>query len=434
MAGRMISDSQLTHRFPGGDAPTSLSLFCRVVDNFGDIGICWRLARQLSHERGIAVTLWVDDLASFQRLAPAVQCAQAVQQVDAVTVRWWQGETDGPGAQAAVDDRNMLQQAGKVTDIVIEFFGCDIPETYIATMAQCEPRPIWLNLEGLTAEKWVEGCHLLPSPHPRLPLMKYFYFPGFNENTGGLLRERFLEQQRSRFQADPDAMANFLCGLGVTPTEMTGLKVSLFCYPHAPVTALLAAMEAADRPVTCFVPDGVAAEAIGRFLRMPPQPGAVHTQGALTVRVLPFVAQPDYDRLLWACDVNFVRGEDSFVRAQWAGRPFVWHIYPQEENLHHVKLRAFLDTHVPVAQSRAAMLLWNGAPGDTPAFQPEAGEAAAGAPSNWSQTWQAFAAALPVIEARTCAWRTGLLEQDDLATQLLRFAAARRLADLENQL
>jgi uncharacterized repeat protein (TIGR03837 family) len=321
---------------------------------------------------------------------------------------------------------------------VIEFFGCDIPETYIAAMAKCEPRPVWLNLEGLTAEKWVEGCHLLSSPHPRLPLKKYFYFPGFNNNTGGLLRERSLQEQRSRFQASPDAMADFLVGIGVTPAEMTGLTVSLFCYPHAPVAALLAAMAAGDRPVTCLVPDGVAAEAVGQFLGMLPQPGAMHTQGALTVRVLPFLAQPDYDRLLWACDINFVRGEDSFVRAQWAGRPFVWHIYPQEKDLHHVKLRAFLDIHAPDARVRAAMLLWNGVPGNVYAGKSEPGEEAspgqAGTQATWSEIWPAVAAALPTAEARTCAWRAGLLEQDDLATQLLRFANARRVADLENRL
>ena len=98
--------------------------------------------------------------------------------------------------------------------------------------------------------------------------------------------------------------------------------------------------------MTCLVPEGVAPGAVdGLPRRRSAAPGAAATRGALTVRVLPFVAQPDYDKLLWACDFNFVRGEDSFVRAQWAGKPFVWHIYPQDENLHHVKLRAFLQRY-----------------------------------------------------------------------------------------
>ena len=39
-------------------------IFCSVVDNFGDIGVCWRLARRLSAGLGQQVRLWVDDLAA----------------------------------------------------------------------------------------------------------------------------------------------------------------------------------------------------------------------------------------------------------------------------------------------------------------------------------------------------------------------------------
>jgi uncharacterized repeat protein (TIGR03837 family) len=159
--------------------PTALvlHLFCRVVDNFGDIGICWRLSLQLQREHGIAVTLWVDDLASFRRICPEVALDAEVQQLAGVTVRHWRKEE---GRFSSSD----------VADIVIEFFAVDIPENYIAVMAQCNPRPVWLNLEGLSAEEWVEGCHTLPSSHPRLPLTKHFFFPGFTHKTGGLLHER----------------------------------------------------------------------------------------------------------------------------------------------------------------------------------------------------------------------------------------------------
>src|SRR5450830_1723055 len=114
---------------------TTLALFCKVVDNYGDIGICWRFARQLAHEHGIDVTHWRDQNGVF---APQ-----------------------------------------EIADIVIEFFGCDIPPGYIARMAQRDTRPLWFNFEGLSAEEWVEGCHTLPSPHPSYSLTKYFFFPGF---------------------------------------------------------------------------------------------------------------------------------------------------------------------------------------------------------------------------------------------------------------
>ena len=374
--------------------PSSLALFCKVVDNFGDIGICWRLARQLQREHGIAVTLWVDDLRSFQRICPEVGADLELQQIAGVTVRHWR---DQDGVFASDD----------IADIVIEFFGVDIPPGYIAAMAERRPQPVWFNLEGLSAEEWVEGCHTLPSPHPRLPLTKYFFFPGFTSKTGGLLREAALDAERERFQSDPAAMAAFLAQLGVTVDEMAALKVSLFCYPHAPVSGLFEAWQRSEAPVTCLVPEGVAPEPVQAFLGEPGKPGAVRTRGALTVRVLPFVAQPDYDRLLRACDLNFVRGEDSFVRAQWALRPFIWHIYPQDKDLHHVKLRAFLARYAPGLESLNSLsLCWNGTV--------EAGD-------GWASLWDRFADEMPELAARAQEWERQMLANGNLAANLLKF-------------
>jgi uncharacterized repeat protein (TIGR03837 family) len=374
---------------------TTLAIFCKVVDNYGDIGICWRLARQLRREHGVAVTLWVDDLKSFKRICPEVAVDAQAQQVEGVAVRHWR-------------DQDGVFEPQDVADIVIEFFGVDIPPGYIAAMAQREPRPVWLNLEGLTAEEWVEGCHTLPSMHPRLKLTKHFYFPGFTAKTGGLLCEAALEDERRRFLGDPAAVATFLARFGVTAEEMESLKVSLFCYPHAPVAELFDAWRAGPAPVTCLVPEGVAAEQVVRFIGAEPTAGAAGTRGALTVRVLPFVPQPDYDRLLWACDLNFVRGEDSFVRAQWAGKPFVWHIYPQDENLHHKKLRAFLARYASGMEGLIAFSLgWNGA-GPMQA--------------DWPGLWNQFSAEMPALAGRAEVWREQMLENGDLASNLLKFA------------
>ncbi|HYC42553.1 MAG TPA: elongation factor P maturation arginine rhamnosyltransferase EarP [Noviherbaspirillum sp.] len=384
---------------------TTLAIFCKVVDNYGDIGICWRLARQFHREHGVEVTLWVDDLQSFRRICPDVALNVDVQRIDNVQVRHWRNQE----GQFSPED---------IADIVIEFFACDIPPGYIAAMAQCEPRPVWLNLEGLSAEEWVEGCHTLPSPHPRLPLTKHFFFPGFTSKTGGLLHESSLEAQREQFQADGAEVLAFLGGLGLTPAETISLKVSLFCYPHAPVSMLLDAWQAGDAKVTCLVPEGVATDAIEAFLDSEAAPGAVRTRGALTVRVLPFVPQPDYDRLLWACDVNFVRGEDSFVRAQWADKPFVWHIYPQDKNLHHVKLDAFLARYAVSIESAADLSrAWNGVA--------MAGEMAK---IDWVALWANFRADMPILRRRAREWRQEVLENGDLVSNLLNFARLRESA------
>lgn len=372
-----------------------LDLFCRVVDNYGDIGICWRLARQLVLEHGLAVTLYVDDLVSFRRICPQVDVSAASQLVQGVTVRHWASQ-DG------------VYTPSEVADIVVEFFAVDLPPGYIDAMAQCEPRPVWFNLEGLTAEEWVEGCHRLPSSQPR-SLTKHFFFPGFTANTGGLLREAALAQQ----QASWDAPA-FLRQLGLSDAELAATKISLFCYPHAPVSALFEAWQQGAAPVVCLVPEGVAADAVRAFTGSDGSAGNVATHGALTVRVLPFVPQPDYDQLLWACDLNFVRGEDSFVRAQWAGKPFIWHIYPQDENLHHKKLRAFLQRYAGELPALATFALrWNGAP---------AGDAA----EHWPALWAGLESEAASARARAAAWQQEMLSYGDLASNLLSFAGTLR--------
>jgi uncharacterized repeat protein (TIGR03837 family) len=378
---------------------STLVIFCKVVDNYGDIGICWRLARQLQHEHAVAVTLWVDDLTSFKRICPEVDPQAAEQQVQGVRVLHWKNQ-EGSFAPE------------EVADIVIEFFGVDIPPGYAEAMAKREPRPAWINYEGLTAEEWVEGCHRLPSMHPRLPITKYFFFPGFTDKTGGLLHEAHLIGERHRFQGDPAAMAAFLGRFGVTAQEMESLKVSLFCYPHAPVAELLGVWESGGTAATCLVPEGVARDAVQAFLGKEAVAGAAGTRGALTVRVLPFVPQPDYDRLLWACDLNFVRGEDSWVRAQWAARPFIWHIYPQDENLHHKKLRAFLQRYAGGIDGLSRFSLgWNGAAAES---------------VDWTDAWQVLKEDMPNIARRTEDWERHVLENGDLASNLLAFAGSVR--------
>ena len=379
----------MTHR----PTATSLALFCKVVDNYGDIGICWRLARQLEQEHDIAVTLWVDDLQSFQKICPELAPDLELQRIHGVTIRHWRNQQ---GVFTTQD----------VADIVIEFFACDLPPGYIQAMSECSRRPVWLNLEGLSAEAWVEGCHTLSSPQPQ-SLTKYFFFPGFTSRTGGLLRENGLIAQRQAFQQDATATSAFLRQLGLTQAELASLKISLFCYPQAPLAELFAAWQNSDQAIACLVPEGVATDAVQAFLAQPAIAGASASRGALTVRVLPFVPQPDYDKLLWACDLNFVRGEDSFVRAQWAGRPFIWHIYAQDKDLHHVKLNAFLQaTSAKTPSLQAFSRGWNGA-----------------AAVNWDTAWPQLAADLPAIGKLSLDWEQQLLANGDLAGNLCKFVA-----------
>lgn len=376
----------------------TLALFCKVVDNFGDIGICWRLARQLNLEHQIHVQLWVDDLLSFKRICPEVSCDVDQQLIQGVEVRFWRNQ-------------ELPFTPAEIADIVIEFFACDIPPAYIQAMTACDPKPVWLNLEGLTAEDWVEGCHTLPSSHPKLPLTKYFFFPGFNQRTGGLMFEEDLEPKRRQFAKDKEARAQFLRKLGAEEQDLEAFKISLFCYPHAPILPLLETWAKSETPHFCIVPQGVAQSSIEAFFGEPAEAGKTLAKANLRVLVIPFVPQNEYDKLLWACDFNFVRGEDSFVRAQWAQRPFVWHIYPQDEQLHHKKLRAFLSAFKPNTDTLKTLnLAWN----EVQAFD------------NWAEEWNKIRRECPLIEQESALWVQEKHKNGDLSANLLKFARSLR--------
>jgi len=321
-------------------------VFCRVVDNFGDIGVTWRLVRQLQREHHWSIRLWVDNLKSFQRLEARVHLHALQQVIDHIEIIHW-----GDPAPDLIP-----------YPLVLCSFSCDLPATYIAQLHQ---RPaLWINLEYLSAETWVEGCHGLPSLRGD-GLSSYFFFPGFNTNTGGLLRESDLLTRRDSWQKNLDGQHQLLERLGVSAAALNAWRpqsitssvhsqaarlLTLFCYPHAPVAQLLDALCADSRASVVLIPEGIAPELTTGRLGFDKQ---------VYIERIPFVSQPEYDQLLGIADLNFVRGEDSVVRALWAGKPLVWQIYPQTVGTHLVKLEAWLKISNLPADIQALLCRWN---------------------------------------------------------------------------
>ena len=377
--------------------PGRWDVFCRVVDNFGDVGFSWRFARQLAREHGKAVRLYIDDLTVLAKLRPEIHPAYELQRLEGVEVS--RIRDDAPD--------------GAVADVVVETFGCDPPEPYVLAMARREPKPRWINLEYLSAEEWVESSHALPSPNPRLPLVKHFFFPGFTPRTGGLLREESLLRRRDEFQSDPGAQAAFWRSIvgEVPPAE--ALKVSLFSYAGAPVEGLARACAQGAGPVWLVAPEGWASTVLGSLSLSP------RAREAIRCFTIPFMPQDRYDLLLWACDVNFVRGEDSFVRAQWAGRPFAWHVYPTDDGAHYVKMAAFLARYTAELErghAAAVTALWEAwnrrveEEIDIDAMKPSLPEA-----------WGQFTARQAALGAHSRRWCAQLASRPDLAAQLVDF-------------
>jgi uncharacterized repeat protein (TIGR03837 family) len=375
----------------------SWDIFCNVVDNYGDIGVAWRLARQLQREHGQHIRLWVDDLHSFSRLSPGIGPDLARQDYDGIEVLHWTSELPADALPG---------------DVVLDAFGCTLPDDFLLAMVRCRRPPLWINLEYLTAEDWIECCHGMVSPHPKYNMTRHFFFPGFSARTGGIIAERGIAEQARRWQQDPEQKNRFLQSLGLPERNPEALYISLFAYENAAIGELLRHWAAGPKPVVCLVPEGRILGDITAGLITGPLAAGDHIRlGALSLHVLPFSDQDSYDRLLWTCDINFVRGEDSFVRAQLAGKPMVWHIYPQEDAAHWVKLDAFCTRYLQgvAPEVQQAMLALNHAWNHSQAIVP---------------AWQRFAAKRLELEIHATEWPRTLLADGDLATRLMNFVAA----------
>ena len=402
--------------------PKQWDIFCQVVDNFGDIGVCWRLACNLA-QRGQQVRLWVDDPSALQWMAPHAQVDDA-DPTQPVQVRTWTQHAPRIGVDAP-------------GDVVIEAFGCTINPAWVMSRTTInsiaarasstdsnhdlalknvlltEHSLLWINLEYLSAEDYVARSHGLPSPvmaGPAAGMTKWFFYPGFTYGTGGLLREADL--------ALPDV-------LPWVPGGMQG--VSLFCYESHALPQLLQQLGLGPHSTQLQVTHGRASTAVQTALQTLQNPvssnqfnNEIPLQGTpnllnqllnsehlnsehLDINYQVPMPQPCYDALLRSCHLNVVRGEDSLVRALWAGQALVWHIYPQSDGAHAAKLDAFLDWLDAPADLRLFHHVWNGL-----SQQP-----------------------LPTIS--TMAWaqvtqraRTRLLLQNDLASQLIDWCAMRK--------
>ena len=404
-------------------------IFCKVIDNFGDIGVSWRLAADLASS-GQQVRLWTDDARALAWMAP--------HGCEGVEVLAW------PALLSAAD---LEKLDGTPCDVMVEAFGCEIAPEFIAACARhtgaTAIKPLWINLEYLSAEAYVERCHTLPSlvsSGPGTGWTKWFFYPGFTTKTGGLLRETSLALRQVAFDR-----ASWLARHAIDTGERA--LVSLFCYEPPALPRLLrqlAAQGLGGRPVQLLVAHGRPAHAVRAALQTidraaPEWPGSAMTEAAgskydeiglwrnrqadslLSISYLPLLTQLEFDALLWACELNFVRGEDSVVRAIWAGKPFVWQLYPQDDGAHSAKLEAFLNVMAASPAVRALHHVWNGsldnrgdtAADSTPQKQPKPVLPSSSADlADWLQQVQAM--------------RSSLMQQPDLTASLIEFACKNR--------
>ncbi len=368
------------------DRPQLWDIFCHVVDNFGDVGVLWRLSAALA-ARGQQVRLWIDDASALTWMAPGALAGE------------WPGVRIMHWADA---DQASVCSALSCADVWIEGFGCDIPSGFVAhftnrvSSEDSVARPVWINLEYLSAQAYVERNHRLPSPvlsGPAQGWTKYFFYPGFTAGSGGLIRNALTDAVTATNNPG-------------TSSPQSVRQVSLFCYEPEGLPELLTGLGQHGRPTQLLVAHGRATQAVRRLLAR----DDFRLAGNLQVEYLPTLSQTQFDALLGRCDLNMVRGEDSLVQAIWAGKPFIWQAYPQTDAAHRAKLEALLDWLQADSRVRDLHRAWNGF--CQPAELAHWAQTLADADGRWASQ---------VIDARQ-----RLLLQDDLPTQLLKLVDENR--------
>lgn len=303
----------------------SIDIFCRVIDNFGDAGVMWRLARAMQAE-GFAVRLIIDEPDTLKYLAGCFEhCpTEKIGEPEGISVCLWKKDWD--------EGTCTLQCA----DVVIEGFACRLPPDYQSRMAQSKPK--WFNIDYFSAEDWIEGCHLVPSIDPTSGLIKINYFPGVTPASGGLIIENDYEKDKAAFEK-------------CRQKDDQTLNIFFFAYPYGPIDAIAQALNELDHPIELNISKSEAGSLLNSAL------DKLNAQGTRRT-LLPFVAQKDFDPLLWQSDLAFVRGEDSAARAMIAGVPFLWHIYHQDDEVHMVKLRALQNRLKPYFKNKKLFDTW----------------------------------------------------------------------------
>jgi uncharacterized repeat protein (TIGR03837 family) len=313
---------------------SSIDIFCRVIDNYGDVGVTYRFAKECKLARPeCRLRVFIDDMHPLLDMAPGFDPTKTVQEIDGIVFYAWDTITE-----------SLIERIG-TGDILVEAFACYIPDAVLDVAAR---RPtIIINLEYFSAEKWIEGYHLKESLMGRGELKKYFFMPGLTKESGGVIIDTRMELARARrihdrmfFFRELLEQNNLRLSQGATP-----LFGTVFTYMRG-FDTLLEDVQTVNNEIYLFVFGKKSAEGMLRTLERKKTEmlnSRFSHYGNAHIILMPFLSQQYYDELLCACDFNIVRGEDSLVRAVLTGKPLLWQAYIQDNNYQLVKVKAFIE-------------------------------------------------------------------------------------------
>jgi uncharacterized repeat protein (TIGR03837 family) len=313
----------------------TLDIFCEIIDNYGDIGVVYRTAKELQKifpESKIRVFL--NRLDEFKKINSQVidLPSQNIDGIEYITFDYLR------------DNANELLTA----QVIIEAFGCQIPEEYMEIAY--DNSELLINLEYLSAEDWIEDFHLQSSPLGKGKLKKVFFMPGFTEKSGGVIADsNYLERIQRVLENKELYEKKYLSDIEDRENKIVG---TLFSYEKN-FTPLLEDLKKLDKDVVILAMGEKTQDSLRKILKNFSIEDFRNSlkYGKIEIRFLNFLNQEEYEELINIVDFNFVRGEDSFIRAVLTGKPYMWHIYCQEEYAHMDKIEGFLDKYRRVIEN-----------------------------------------------------------------------------------
>lgn len=283
----------------------SIDIFCQVIDNYGDVGVTYRLARE------------------FKRVYPNKKLRFVINQTEELNLIRKSEDIE----IILYKDISKIENSA---DLIIESFGCEIPKEYMDKALKNSK--LIINLEYFSAEKWVDDFHLQES-FLGGNLKKNFFIPGLSEKSGGILLDNEFLERKKKVEANKEY---YLEKFGIK--EKYDLIGSVFSYEKN-FDSLIEELKKLDKKVILLI---LSEKTQKNFIKYFDNG---NNYDKIKFVKLPFFTYDKYEELLALCDFNLVRGEDSFVRALLLGKPFLWHIYPQDENTHIKKLESFLEKY-----------------------------------------------------------------------------------------
>lgn len=313
----------------------TLDIFCEIIDNYGDIGVVYRTAKELQKIFPKSkIRVFLNRLDEFKKINSQVLDlpSQNIDGIEYITFDYLR------------DNANELLTA----QVIIEAFGCQIPEEYMEIAY--DNSGLLINLEYLSAEDWIEDFHLQSSPLGRGKLKKVFFMPGFTEKSGGVIADsNYLERIQRVLENKEFYEKKYLSDIEDRENKIVG---TLFSYEKN-FTPLLEDLKKLDKDVVILAMGEKTQDSLRKILKNFSIEDFRNSlkYGKIEIRFLNFLNQEEYEELINIVDFNFVRGEDSFIRAVLTGKPYMWHIYCQEEYAHMDKIEGFLDKYRRVIEN-----------------------------------------------------------------------------------